>query len=362
MHSANRRICGCATGWVWPTLADCTDINLSTLELQNRRFVKASVSDAVFFIQPQSFKYQVPPAVYDRGMVLYLNQLVLSYEVCATASNCWDVFGMVKGSQKQAYSVDVSLEVDRSGNVIFFDSSCSCAVGTDCKHAVALTLKAAYSSARSTKSPAAQASKPDDDQTLKARLETQAQMQREKERQESLRRVGQWLNLFGEEVSDVKPTAFKPDQNEWMVFLLEPQSRAGLPVLHLSYGYTRRLNNGRWAKLKVPQYLQSYNTPKPDMEIVQLIQALKSTSGGYTHTGNHGMLSGETGRLALQLAADAGKLFHQVEDRVVGIRIRLGAPRTFGWQWNEVTLPGAAESNWALRPQVEGKAEAVSWF
>ena len=320
------------------------------------------MSDAVFFIQPQSVQHQVPPAVYDRGMVLYLNQLVLSYEVCATASNCWDVFGVVKGSQKQPYSVDVTLEMDLRGNVIFFDSSCSCAVGTDCKHAVALTLKAAYSSARSTKSTVAQASKPEDADTLKARLETQARMQRENERQESLRRVGQWLNLFGEEVSDVKPTAYKPDQNERMVYLLEPQSSAGRPVLHLSYGYTRRLNSGKWAKLKVPQYLQSYNTPKPDMEIVQLIQALKSTSGSYGHTGNHGMLSGETGRLALQLATDAGKLFHHALDRVVGIPIRLGAPRNFGWQWNEVTQPGAAESSWALCPQVECKAEAVSWF
>ena len=320
------------------------------------------MTDAVFFVQPNSVQYQVLPEVYDRGLVLYLNQQVLACELRGSGSNNWEIFGSVKGSQRQAYEVEVTLELDQAGNVSFFDSSCNCPVGIDCKHAVALTLKAAYSSARSSRPSAAHGREAEDDEIQKARLEAKAQIQREQERQESLRRVGQWLNLFGEEVPDFNAVAARPDQIERMVYLLAQQSSAGLPVLQLRYGYTRRLSNGKWAKLKVPQYVQSYNTPKPDMEIVQLIQALNPGSGAYGHAGNQGVLAGETGRLAMQLAAAAGKLFHEVEDRVPGVPIRLGAPRSLGWKWNEVTRPNATESAWVLRPQVEGKTGAVTWF
>ena len=321
------------------------------------------MSEAAFFIQPHSVQHQVAPEVYDRGMVLYLNQQVLDFELLGSGSAGWEIFGSVRGSQKQPYHVEVTLELDPVGNVGFFHATCSCPVGKDCKHAVALTLKAAYSSARSKRPAAVPAAKLEEGQTLQARLDAKARAQREQEHKESLRRVGQWLDLFGEEPPQGQATSPDAERQDRMVYLLQESNSAGLQVLYLRYGYTRRLHNGKWAKLKVPQYLMDYNTPKPDMEIVQLIEVLNpGSSSAYRPAQGRGLLSGVTGRLALQLAADAHKLYHELEERVLGVPMRLGTPRRLGWKWNEVTQPNAAEPGWALRPQVEGAAEGVRWF
>ena len=55
----------------------------------------------------------------------------------------WDLEGMVQGSQRHPYAVVARLEFGPDeGELFFFTGRCSCPVGVDCKHTVALALQA----------------------------------------------------------------------------------------------------------------------------------------------------------------------------------------------------------------------------
>ena len=63
------------------------------------------------------------------------------------------------GSGRERYEVSVLVEASPEGSITFFSGDCSCPVGSNCKHCVALTLKAAYKwgGVRAAASPAAPA-------------------------------------------------------------------------------------------------------------------------------------------------------------------------------------------------------------
>ena len=96
-----------------------------------------------FFMNPQFIRTKVPEATYERGMNLYLTQQVLECNVRYSSSREWDIEGTVQGSVRQPYEVSVSLEIAPDGSLSDFHGTCTCPVGSNCKHAVALTIKAA---------------------------------------------------------------------------------------------------------------------------------------------------------------------------------------------------------------------------
>ena len=342
-----------------------------------------------FFLTPSSIKLKIPAATYERGMGVYIMQQVLDYEVLFASASAWDIQGHVQGTERQPYWVVVAAEVDANGKLAHFEGDCTCPVGRNCKHAVALTLKAAYKSARpnvlkanpvplvaggpifapgstKTKSTTSVAPTPRSlPDTLAELARVQAEQERtaqDRERKAAQAKVSQWLNLFGDtEPSDAdddprneaaKPTTHATDADV-MVYGLSAVLRNGAMVLQLGFGHSRLLRNGTWAKVKAVRYVEAYRTPPQDMEIVRLIQTMASQARSYSYTSDDKcLLSGETGRLALQLADRSGRLFCLAGERKLGPTIHLGAARTLHWAWHEVTDLKAAEPSWALRGQL----------
>jgi superfamily II DNA or RNA helicase len=330
---------------------------------------------AQFFLNPRSIRTHVPEPTFERGMSLYITQQVMSCTVAHSNSNEWEIEGTVQGSKREAYNVSAMVEIDPAGNLSFFKGDCSCPVGDNCKHAVALTVKAAFKSARpntgsstsggpayyANAQPVPVAPTP---QELQQKLEAQARAAVEREITAARQRVSQWLDLFGKDTdpdaaAPVQDSALAPPAEEHVVYILTAERQGHLTLLNLGFGYSKRLRNGNWAKLKLPRYGQLHNASADDTEIVRLIQGLGRNSlvNAYS-AGDKAPLAGETGRLALELAANTGHLFDLSAERVLGTPIRLGAPRPVRWAWSEATTPKAPEPLWALRATL-GPAHGV---
>jgi superfamily II DNA or RNA helicase len=341
-----------------------------------------------FFLNPQSVKAMVPAATYERGLAVYLTQMVLDCEVQFSNSREWAINGQVKGSVRTPYSVSAAIEIAPDGRLSYFDGDCSCPVARNCKHAIALVLKAAYRSAKTAQTgptgktglsegaktaakvkPHAAPATPATPQEIEALKALQRQQAQHREQVLADQKLAQWLDQFdlmaaesqtATDVGDVDDRAFRDDQ---IVFFVVPVREGAERLLHMGFGLSRRLRNGQWAKVKVPRYLDPYAAPKQDLEIVQLIRNMETPGRGYgLASTEHREICGETGRLALQLARASGRLFALSGDRVLGAVMRPGPPKSPDWTWNEVALTSAQESLWALRPAADAAAPGIAYF
>ena len=73
-------------------------------------------------------------------MDLYRRAEVVRMEVTARSDGSWAIEGEVQGSLPAPYQVLVHLMLAPNGQVKHWSGDCTCPVGGDCKHAVALTL------------------------------------------------------------------------------------------------------------------------------------------------------------------------------------------------------------------------------
>ena len=80
---------------------------------------------------------------YARGLELYRSQKVLALSL-EPIQGGWLLQGQVQGSQRRPYAVSIEATLDAHGQLLEWDSDCSCPVGYQCKHGVALLIKAAY--------------------------------------------------------------------------------------------------------------------------------------------------------------------------------------------------------------------------
>ena len=99
------------------------------------------------WFEPRSLQLLADEASWARGLLLYRNQQVLSLDI-EPGSGSWLLLGEVQGSQREPYELSIKLKLTQDGQVSYWDSDCSCPVGSQCKHGVALTLKAAYQGLR----------------------------------------------------------------------------------------------------------------------------------------------------------------------------------------------------------------------
>ncbi len=341
------------------------------------------MSTPSFFLSPQSILAKVDPDTYAKGLNVYLNQLVLNYEVEYTSSHEWKIEGTVQGSHQERYFVTVGVELDTNGRLRHFSGDCTCPVGVNCKHAVALTVKAAYQAGKGDAAIAPPRASAFDivashrterlkvpDKTpaaLQAQKEAQQRIAQERERQLAQHKVDLWLKQLGsipEPASNSSDASADPEDDEHMVYMLYVHSQEGPPVLQLSYAKSRVLRNGKWAKAKIPSYLDVDRLPEQDREIVGLIRAQTGGSGNYYSTHSKATLSGETGRLALQMAASTGFLFAPVEERVLTTPVSIGPPRALQWKWSEIpaTPNTQADPLWHLQASLASPFQNTPWF
>ena len=90
-----------------------------------------------------SLVQQCDTSTYTRGLELYRNQRVLNLSI-EPLKDVWLVMGDVQGSARHPYEVSIEVKRSPDGRVMEWDSDCTCPVGYQCKHGVALMIKAAY--------------------------------------------------------------------------------------------------------------------------------------------------------------------------------------------------------------------------
>ncbi len=341
------------------------------------------MSDARFFLNPHSIRALVPEPTFDRGMSLYLIQQVLSCEVNHVNSTEWEIEGLVQGTLKTPYQVTATVEIDPAGNLSFFNSDCTCPVGDECKHGVALTLKAAFKSIKpdlnrlpsmvvrgAVMPPVAgkEAVAPLSAEEQAARLQARQQAMAEREAQQAHQKVTQWLDLFGQLPAPVDSAGLDGESSEevrkteQLVFVLTTSTAAHQQFLHLGYGVVTKLRNGSWSKLKTPRYGDVKHATAQDLEVISLLRTMGGHSTSYSYAVvDSAQLSGETGRLAVQMAARSARLYDQSEVRTLDHPLRLGPPRAPAWSWVQTTIPGAHEPGWALQAHLEGDG-GPTWF
>ncbi|MDA8342455.1 MAG: SWIM zinc finger family protein, partial [Actinomycetota bacterium] len=103
---------------------------------ENEPVVKLSAADMA------TLERMVGPSTFARGWAYARQGAVVTRNVPgpSAAGGRHTVVGAVVGTAASAYRVSVDLVRSPSGQLVSFVGSCTCPVGSDCKHAVALVL------------------------------------------------------------------------------------------------------------------------------------------------------------------------------------------------------------------------------
>ena len=285
-----------------------------------------------FFIDPKSLQTQVSSTTFTRGAALNRTGGVLTIETDEVEPGVVELEGEVQGSLPEPYWVNVTLEADPRGQVVRFDGHCTCPVVIDCKHAVALALRAAYTSAplQAVAAAPARGLSPAEHQAAMA----------EQARQLALRQVDQWLGQFDGAASDApmaRPDAGVSTQSDLVVYMVAPAKRGSDPVLHIGFGLSRPLRKGGWGQVRAMGYASPSSATAQDRDAMQLLQSMGAQTYGYSVSTMLRPLDGAVGQLALGLAASTGRLFYAPEGRTLDRPLALGPARTLAWQWLEDT-------------------------
>jgi superfamily II DNA or RNA helicase len=334
--------------------------------------LKSPASNNLWF-NPNTLGEFASTATMLRGRDLYVGQKVLGLVISAEES-CWRLEGEVQGSLRRPYEVSIEFTLTPQGEIDTWDSDCSCPVGYNCKHGVALTMKAAYQGLRilganmaysavrsSTRTP------PTPEEIEAARLATQARLD-EAERLQAEAQLLQWLfdidraSGANGTSTPIAATARRQSKQEHYLYLLKMAGPNTQPQqLMMEAVVSSPKVSGGWAKPKMirtppregqPVYDLASNA---DRDVLQLLVAMPGKSYAYysAYSGTpSATLQGQTGVIALQMAASTGRLYSCAPDGSPGTVIQWGPPHTLDWSWNEVTPTAGGATGWALRAKL----------
>ena len=330
------------------------------------------------WFDPQSLRALTDEGTWSRGLMLYRNQKVLAMDITPLEGE-WVIDGTVQGSQRQPYDLSIDVTLSPQGKVTNWDSFCDCPVEFQCKHGIALMVKAAYqglSVIERTLGPQAArealaAQAPSAEQVEAARLAAQARRD-ELARLEAETHLLQWLHELDRAQGRRPPTAAQPapsERQEQYVYLLKIVDSAGpQPQLQMEAFVARPKVTGEWTK---PKAIRSQPHPgqalydqasEADREVLQLLQSMPNNHRYYSaySASPCAVLSGRVGVIALQLAASTGRLYQNDGAGAPAAALRWGPARGLSWQWQEVANPqGGMEPGWTLRA-VMANAEGPS--
>ena len=295
-------------------------------------------------------------------MGLFRQSAVVRIDVEEEGKGVWRIGGEVQGTQPEPYALSVELVLAPNGQVRSWTGECTCPVGEDCKHAVALTLKAldvrpgAEPAPRSP--PTAQAAQAL--QAMQERVAAQA-------RAEAEARLVRWLNDWDLAADNAAlPLAgARADRPECYLYLLSTigRLRNGAPQLQIEAVVSYPKLTGGWAKPKAvrtqpgPGQAVYDRATDADRQLLQLLRAMPRSLGYYSaYSGAPtGVLEGAVGLLALQQAAATGRLFVDAGGSTVGVPLRWGDPLPIAWAWKEKVASGGGDGGdnaWTLQARL----------
>ncbi len=331
-------------------------------------------NDERFTLDITSLIKQLGQNTYDRARDVYATQRVRdNFEMFQSASQTWHLIGQVLGSHKEVYEVEIDAEITPWGEISSLHSECTCPVGSRCKHAGALLLKAAYRSggiatnaggivtnAPQPKFPTLAPISPLSFAASAAPVTPQSRAEKE---------VVQWLDLFesndsvdalimpGQAADDLEPDD-KTGAEQYLYCIaseVQSQAQGGQTRLLMAIKSAKLKANGSWSKPRnVSQYIGTShaNTNQVEKEILQLMRSLSDQA--YMGGALKGVLSGKAGALALQMAHATGRLYAWDEERQhIAAPLRLGAKRPARWSWKEISKHGIKEPLWRLQAHAQ---------
>ncbi len=317
-------------------------------------------------------------AVYGRALTLYRNQKVLTLMI-TPIQNRWLLEGDVQGSQREPYQVEVDLKRGINGQVQEWESDCDCPVGYQCKHAVALLIKAAYKGqVLLGHSTASVPTTPATPEQLEARRLAELARQQAAEQLEADNQVVRWLNELARTAPrpvDALPPqsaptrpgvpAARPEQFLYLLSILNPQGPT--PQLSLEVVTSYPKVTGGWAKAKQLKHQPERGQPlfdlanEADHDVLQLIRAMPGSSIQYYYSYSARSKITPEGKYGVQIlekAASTARLFVLTPPSQPGTPVQWGPPLALEWEWHEVGTSINATSGWALRAKLgDGQAK-----
>ncbi len=314
-------------------------------------------------------------AVFGRALELYRNQKVLDLHI-QPVQDYWQLRGNVQGTERQPYQVEIELKRSFNGQVLAWDSQCSCPVGDQCKHGVALLIKAAYrgfgilqEAGISVATPALTA------EEIAAQRQAETERLRAIEAVEAEKTVQLWLSdLDRASHPTVEPDAVSathwrnspaPTKREYFLYLVSVNNKYGqkdYPQLNLEVVSCYQKTNGDWAKAKVMKFQPERGqaifdlATEADRDVLQLMRAMPGSTqySYYGYNSRHKVvLEGKFGVLALQIAASTERMFIGDAQSQPIAALTWGPPQTLNWLWHEVTPANSGASGWVPRPKFE---------
>ncbi|WP_422290127.1 SNF2-related protein [Hydrogenophaga sp.] len=311
-----------------------------------------------------SLQARCDKGAWSRGMDLYGRAEVVRIDIEADGEGRWRIEGEVQGSLSMPYQVSAELAMAPNGQVKQWSGDCTCPVGVDCKHAIALTLQAAHvhPASMQTSAPAVDA--------LKALQERRQATARAEADARLVRWLQDWDRAAGEPVSSLPGT--RPDRPEQYLYLastvgLPRAASKTLPQMQLEAVVSYPKVTGGWAK---PRQIRTQPGPgqavydsasEADRQVLQLLRAMPRGMGYYSaySAAPMAVLEGTVGVLALQQAAGTGRLFADAGGSTVGAPLRWGDPLPITWAWREATPAAGGESTWVLGATLPGASATL---
>jgi superfamily II DNA or RNA helicase len=332
--------------------------------------------DPKFSLDTTSLRKRLGEVTYARAREVYVLQKVRDgYEAFCSGSQDWHFIGVVQGSNRELYEVEVDAEITPWGEITALKTECTCPAPSPCKHAGALMLKAAYregtvldgsrSRQAAPKFPILPGNKSLQNLQRAGGLQSAQKMLDQKQN----RAIEQWLDLFGEEDAPIVPGQTLSDsadathahverpgsgQDRLVVYVYAGQLN-NVDVLMLGMAMAREKVHGGWGKPRGIKGWEEFKNPQ-EREILGLIRGMARSNNSYgVYQGDHNIvINGVSGALVLELAAQHPCLFWSEDGKALGEPVRLGAPRSLSWTWHEVSQKGAREVSWQLRAEAGG--------
>ena len=313
------------------------------------------------WFQTNSLQAQCDKGAWSRGLGLFSRADVVRIQITPQAAGSWAIEGQVQGSLPEPYDVSVELVLAPNGQVKHWSGDCSCPVGADCKHAVALTLEAAQLN-------------PSDGATSTHALDPLKAMRERKEalaRAEAEARLVHWLQDWDRALGATRPPApgARPERPECYLYLVSTvgRSRTTVPQMQLEAVVSYPKVTGGWAK---PKQIRTQPGPgqavydsasDADRQVLQLLRAMPRSVGYYSaySVAPIGVLEGAVGLLALEQAAATGRLFVDAGGSTVGAPLRWGDALPLAWSWKESVPAQGGESVWGLQATLPSRSATL---
>ncbi len=243
---------------------------------------------------------------YARGLNYFHKRHVKNFTLQADqrSINRFILSGQVKGSHGNFYKVSVISDAKE-----IIDTECSCYVGFDCKHAVALLLQALAGSTHSSEESNLK-------KTPQLLYSTEFSQVNEKEELDYF--TSQWLNTVTKVAQlPVDPYAYAADIQERLLYILKNnvQNNAKITQLTVEFYKCRKTKSGGYGNAKpltstILHSTARYLTPA-DQTILQELAFIKSTAY-YTPQGI--VLKGEKGVQVLEMLLQTGRCHWDTPD------------------------------------------------